>query len=108
MNVTGSKACERRSCYSLFVELVLYFRPVVLIHPIVSNIRDSVTRWTVNPVWLVEVNSIAGEGGLQDCFRDKVWINIDLERRWRFAKNSFPIMRGNRLGDKQESNEGSS
>ena len=80
-NVTGCKTCELHSYYSLLVELVLYFRPVVLIHPIVSNIRDMVTRWAVDPVWLVEVNSIAGERGLQDCFRDKVWINIDLERR---------------------------
>lgn len=77
------------------VKLTLYFKPVIMIHPVVSYCSDIMPGWAICEIRLVNVDNKASVRYFPDSLLDEVWVNIDIERSWGTPISGIEILKRN-------------
>lgn len=79
--------------YALVIELILYIKPIIVIHPVVPYSRDIMPRWAACEIRFVDIDRVARVRDLRDSLGNEIRININTERGWRTAVSPFKILR---------------
>ena len=76
----------------LLVQPALDIKPIVFVHPVVSDACRIMTRGAVREVWYINVVDVASQRSFLGCVCDEGRMNVDSEGSRRIAIDGIEIL----------------